>query len=130
MQCAAFSSDFLKNIFCFTCTYVLSMIQNIELVQVKLTSQLYCISWVYTGKSLSEPPNMLRTCCVQRLFWMSKQKTWNCKLRTCCEQKLFFVFVLIFRTIFVHNMFPTCCELLTKIYLYPARKGRGKVAWI
>ena len=37
--------------------------------------------------------------------------------RTCCVQKLF----LIFRTIFVHNMFSPCSakkELLTKIYLY------------
>ena len=73
-----------------------------------------------TGKYLSEAHNILRTCCVQILFWMSKQKqkTWNCNLRTCCVQKLFFVFVLTFRTISVHNMFSTCCELLTKIYLY------------
>ena len=30
------------------------------------------------------------------------------KFRTCCVQKLFFVFVLTFKTIFVHNMLWTC----------------------
>ena len=29
----------------------------------------------------------------------------NYKLRTCCVHKLFFVFVLAFKTIYVHNMF-------------------------
>ena len=40
----------------------------------------------------------------------------NSKLRTCCVHKLFFVFVLTFRTIYVHNMFSTCSEL--RIFMY------------
>ena len=36
--------------------------------------------------------------------------------RTCCAHKLFFVFVLTFRTMYVHNMFSLCSEL--GIFLY------------
>ena len=44
----------------------------------------------------------------------------NCKLRIPAEHVVYtscFCFVLTFRTILVHNMFCTCCELLKKIYL-------------
>ena len=43
---------------------------------------------VYTGKSFSEPRNIWRTCCVPKLFWMSKQNK-NNKL---CAQHVLQVF--------------------------------------
>ena len=70
-----------------------------------------------TGKSLSEAHNMLRKSCVRRLFWMSKQKQ-----KSACVHNMFWAcnFMywtcnLTFRTL---NLLSTCCELLTKIYLY------------
>ena len=53
------------------------------------------LSWptvIHTGKSFSEAPNMCRTCCVPKLFWMSKQN--KTKTTTC-----------------VHNMFCRYSEL-------------------
>ena len=38
------------------------------------------------------------------------------KGRTCCAHKLFFVFVLTFRTIYAHNMFSPCSELVVFMY--------------
>ena len=72
-----------------------------------------------TGKSMSEALIFALTNPQydKRLF----MKIENCKLRTSGEHDVyincFFVFVLTFRTIFVHNMFSWCCELLKKIYL-------------
>jgi hypothetical protein len=36
--------------------------------------------------------------------------------RTCCAHKLYFVFVLTFRTIYAHNMFSPCSELVVFMY--------------
>ena len=36
--------------------------------------------------------------------------------RTCSAQKLFFVFIMTFRTIFAHNMFFPCSELVVFMY--------------
>ena len=40
-------------------------------------------------------------------------------LRTCCVHKLFYVFVFTFRTTYVNNMFSPCSEL--GIYMYWTR---------
>ena len=49
-----------------------------------------------------------------------KFNTWKLQAqnmgRTCSAQKLFFVFVLAFRTIFAHNMFSPCSELVVFMY--------------
>ena len=37
-------------------------------------------------------------------------------LRSCCVQELFFVFVLIFRTIYVHNIFTTCSQYVRIVF--------------
>ena len=52
-----------------------------------------------TWKFLAQ--NMLRTCCVHKLFWMSKQKT-----------------------IFLHSTFSTCSEL--GIFMYWIHNSRAK----
>ena len=56
-----------------------------------------------TGKSMSEALILesLNPQYDERLFIEFQEKY---KFTTCCVQKLFFVFVLTFKTIFVHNM--------------------------
>ena len=53
---------------------------------------------------------------------MTKDCSWKLKIESSEYQEnminCFLVVVLTFRTIFVHNMFSWCCELLKKIYLY------------
>ena len=61
-----------------------------------------------TGKSLSEALIFASTNPQydNRLFIeFTSSVHENSKLRTCCVHKLFFVFVLTFRTFYVHNMF-------------------------
>ena len=68
-----------------------------------------------TGKSLSEALIFASTNLQydNRLFIELPVKYMKLQahnaLRTCCVHKL--VFVLTFRTIYVHNMFSTCSEL-------------------
>ena len=54
----------------------------------------------------------------------------NSKLRTCWEHVVylncFFVFVLTFRTIYVHNMFSTCSELV--IFMYWTRNSMNNLS--
>ena len=56
-----------------------------------------------TGKSFSEALILasVNPQYDERLFIEFQEKY---KLTTCCVQKLFFVFVLTFKTIFVHNL--------------------------
>ena len=71
-----------------------------------------------TGKSLSEalilgstnPQNDKRLYIDLPVQYIHE----NYKLRTCCVHKLFFV--LTFRTIYAHNMFSPCSELVVFMY--------------
>ena len=64
----------------------------------------------FTGKSMSEALILesVNPQYDERLF-IDFQEKYN--FTTCCVQKLFFVFVLAFKTIFVHNMLLTCIFL-------------------
>ena len=52
--------------------------------------------------------------------WITRSIHENSKLRTCWEHVVytncFFVFVLTFRTIYAHNMFSQCSELVVFMY--------------
>ena len=64
----------------------------------------------FTGKSMSEALILewVNPQYDERLFIDFQEKY---KFTTCCVQKLFSVFVLTFKTIFVHNMLWTCIFL-------------------
>ena len=77
-----------------------------------------------TGKSMSE--DLIFALTNPQYYKILFMKIANCKLRTSGEHVVYincFLFIfLTFRTIFVHNMFSSCCELLEKIYLYLPNK--------
>ena len=75
---------------------------------------------IRTGKSLSEAfiltstnPQYDKNCSLIYQFNTWKQQAQNMG-RTCCAHKL--VFVLTFRTIYAHNMFSPCSELVVFMY--------------
>ena len=66
------------------------------LIQDKDLMYICVLSMMFTGKSLSEALVLAETNPqYDRRYY---------KLKTCCVHKLFLVFVLTFRTIYVHNM--------------------------
>ena len=71
--------------------------------------------------------NMTKDCSLNYKFSTWKFQAQN-MLRTCCVHKLFFV--LTFRTIYVHNMFSTCSELA--IFMYWTRNSMNNlvILWV
>ena len=63
-----------------------------------------------TGKSLPEALIFAPTIWWQIVHWFTALEGEKYKFRTCCVQKI--VFVLAFKTIFVHNIFWTCIFLV------------------
>ena len=59
--------------------------------------------------------NMITDCSLIYQFNTWKLQAQNMG-RTCCAHKLFFVFVLTCTTIYVHNMFSPCSELVVFMY--------------
>ena len=69
--------------------------------------------------------NMTKDCSLNYEFSTWKFQAQN-MLRTCCVHKLFFVFVLTFKTIYVHNIFSTCSELA--IFMYWTRNSMNNLS--
>ena len=72
----------------------------------------------FTGKSLSEAfiltstnPQYDKRLFIDLPVQYIKLQAQNMG-RTCCAHKLVFVFALTFRTIYAHNMFSPCSELV------------------
>ena len=71
-------------------------LSSIILIQVDLFQKHLFLHWL--------THNMTKYCSLNYQFSTWKLQAQNA-LRTCCVHKLFFVFLLTFRTIYVHNMF-------------------------
>ena len=97
------------NFQCFSC------FGSVSLIFTSFLNKNFLLSLISTGKSLlflyQLNHNMTKDCSLNYKF-----STWKSQAQICWEHVVYtnfflFVFVLTFRTTYLHNMFSTCSEL-------------------